>query len=294
MTTTGRAASNPASTTSNPTEDERKRAASRAPRACAPHAATSPATGRSGVAALAALLRQLRTDHGLSTRRLATRAAVARSTIQRLENGRLRPRPSTLSIIAAAIDPDRRKEIRDQLVAAAGDDLAAHNERWSWYQARRLQVALEAGLVPLPVASERLLRLFTAGDAMWRTSMRLHDLAAAVIDEPGSRFNDFMRLSGALSDESDRLHKEVGMTFGETARPLRRWRGDPADVEPFPPPLNDLRGVWGWLWEWQCREGRLRPRSVRERAILATGERERQKVRDTPEPPWAQPRSAPK
>jgi len=210
---------------------------------------------------------------------------VSRSTIQRLEHDKLRPRPSTLALIASALDPDRRAEIRGRLIAAAGDDLAPHNERWSWYQARQLQAGLDAGLVPLPVADERQRRLGTAGQAMWQLAMQLTDMAAAVIDEPGTRFDELMRLDTALRDESDRLYKEVGTIFSGASRPLRRWRGDPADVSPFPPPLRDLSAVWRWLWAWQVREGRLRPRSAWERAIAATGRQEREMVRNTPEMP---------
>jgi len=261
-------------------------------RAPAPYAPASGATGRSDGQTLGELLRELRTGHGFSTRRLAARAAVSRSTIQRLEHGTLRPRPSTLALIASALDPDRRAEIRARLVAAAGDDLAPHNEAWSWYQAHRLQAGLEAGDVPMALAWERRLRLFTAGEAMWHLAMQLGDMAGAVIDEPGPRFDDLMRLDSALRDEAGRLHKEAGGTFGGAARPLRRWRGDPADVSPFPPSLADLSAVWRWLWAWQCREGRLRPRSAWERAVAQTGARERQAVRDAPERPPARHRTA--
>jgi hypothetical protein len=63
---------------------------------------------------------------------------VSRSTNQRLERGEMRERPSTLGWIAGAIDPDRRAEIRDQLVAAAGDEIAPHIDRWSRRQVRRM------------------------------------------------------------------------------------------------------------------------------------------------------------
>lgn len=42
-----------------------------------------------------------------------------------------------------------------------------------------------------------------------------------------------------------------------------------------------------WLREWQVREGRVRPRSARERAIAATGGKERQAATQAPEPPPA-------
>jgi hypothetical protein len=87
-------------------------------------------------------------------------------------------------LIASALDPDRLAGIRACLVAAAGEDLAPHNEAWSRYQLRRLQAGLEAEEVPLALAWERRLRLFTAGESMWCTAMRLADMASAVIDEP--------------------------------------------------------------------------------------------------------------
>jgi hypothetical protein len=234
-------------------------------------------------AALSVVLRQLRVGHGLSIRRLAERACVAPSTVQRLERGQLRPRPSTLRRIAWGLDPDRHVPIGDLLVDAAGHGIAPDGEAWSRYEARRVNQGLRAGRVPLPVAWDRSIRLSTTGDAMWRASVMLNDLAAAVIDKPGTRCDDLMNLSAALRAEGKLLEKAAGLTWGAT--PVRRRRGDPPDVSPYPPPLGDLRAVWRWLWEWQCREGRLRPRSARERAIAETGARERRKVSETPGPP---------
>lgn len=150
---------------------------------------------------------------------------------------------------------------------------------------------LRAGLAPLPLRLERYIRLFTASEAMLSAAMSLSDIAAAVIDEPGSRFDDYMKLSSALRAESGLLLKDAGGIIHGAALP-RRHRGDPSDVSPYAPSLSDLRAVWRWLWAWQVREGRIRPRSARERAIAATGERERQMVRDAPEPQPARPRSA--
>jgi len=246
-------------------------------------------TGRTGVQTLAALLRQLRSERGLSTRGLAERAGVARSTVQRLERGQIRARPSTLGWLAGAIDPDRRAEIRDRLVAAAGDDLAPHSGTWARYQVRRMDRALRAGMAPLPVAWERRIRLTAASEAMHQAAMALTDRAADALDRPGTgrAVGELMRLSGQLRAESARLEADAGIPLFGT--PPRRWRGDPPDVSPFAPPLSDLRVVQRWAWEWECREGRLRPRSARERAIAATGVRERQAVRDAPEPPPARP-----
>jgi transcriptional regulator with XRE-family HTH domain len=248
------------------------RAADSLARARARYAHTSAATVASDGQTLGPLLRQLRTGYGLSVRRLADGACVAPSTIQRLERGQFRPRSSTLARIAGALDPDRCAEIREQLVAAAGDDIAEDNAAWSRYAAARVDEALQAGRMPLPTASARAIRLSTAGDAMWHASMVLNERAAAVIDDPDGRLDELMCLSDALRAEGDLLEKAAGAFWRVT--PVRRWRGDPVDVSPHPPSLADLRAVRRWLWEWQVREGRLRPRSARERAIAETGARE--------------------
>jgi transcriptional regulator with XRE-family HTH domain len=291
MSTTSRPATNQASTTDNHPPGEPSRATGPALRVRARCAPASVATGRTGRDALAALLRQLRTDHGLSTRRLADRAGIARSTLQRLEHGKIRPRPSTLGWIAGAIDPDRRAEIRDRLIAAAAGDLAPHSEVWSWSQIRRMNNAVEAGRAPLPVAMARQVRLTAASEAMGHAAMVLTDRAADLLDQPetGRLVDEMIDVSGLLRDESARLAADVGdLVF---ATPPRRWRGDPPDVSPFAPPLSDLTAVRQWVREWQVRERRLNSQSARERAIAATGERERQAIRDAPEPPPARPRS---
>ena len=246
-------------------------------------------TGSTGGQTLAALLKQLRAESGLSTRRLAERAVVARTTVQRLERGQIRPRPSTLGRIATALDPDRRAEILEQLVAAAGENIAADSNGWSRYQRRRVSKALLAGRLPMRAADARRIRLSVTSEAMFTASGNLTDMAAAAIDDPGSRCRDLLNLAEALGDESDLLGKEAGGIIKATPPP--RHHGDPADVSPYPPSLGDLRAVWRWLWEWQAREGRLRPRSARERVIAETGARERQKVRETSTQPVPKARS---
>lgn len=233
--------------------------------------------------ALAVLLQRLRAESGLSTRRLAERAVVARTTVQRLERGQIRPRPSTLGLLAAALDPDRRAEILGQLVDAAGEHVAPDNEAWSRYKGRRVRKASRAGRVPLPSALERAVRLSAACEAMWAVARSLSDRAAGVVDEPGNLFLDCVNLGAALREESDLLKREVGTLVRGTVPPPRR-RGDPVDVSPHPPAAGNLPAVRRWLREWRVREGRLQPRSARERAIAATGERERQKVSETAGP----------
>jgi len=252
--------------------DSQSHGALNAGRARAPYAPGTTGT----VPALGDLIRRFRAEYGLSTRRLAERAAVARSTVQRLERGRLRPRPSTLGHLAGAIDPDRRAEISGLFLAAAGDDVAKDNDAWSSYQLRRLNAGLRAGEVPLPAAWDRQLRLGIAGNSMWDVSSALLDLASRVMDD-SPRFYRLLRLSDALRAESRLLEKDAGGIL-RGAAPLRRWKGDPADASLCAPPMGGLRGVWRWLWEWQCREGRLRPRSARERAVAETGARERRRI----------------
>jgi transcriptional regulator with XRE-family HTH domain len=256
-----------------------------AARARARYAPGSAANDAASGQALGALLRQLRTERGMGTPRLAERAGVARSTIQRLERGQIRPRPSTLAWIAGALDPDRREEIRGRLVAAAGDGIAADADGWIRYRAGRMNKRYRAGLVPLPAGWERRIRLFAASEAMRQASMALAGRLVAVMGKPSvsAADLDLMLLSMAFLDESRLLARDAGGIVHGT--PPWRRRGGPADVSPYPPGTGDLRATWRWLWEWQCREGHLRPRSARERAIAETGARERRHVAENPAPP---------
>ena len=113
----------------------------------------------------------------------------------------MRPRPSTLGWIAGAIDPDRRKEIRDQLVEAAGDEIAPHSEAWSRRQVYRVNQRLPQGLVPRPVAWDRQMRLTAASDAMVNVAMVLTDKAAAMLDRPGADrlVDELINLTGAAA-----------------------------------------------------------------------------------------------
>jgi len=84
---------------------------------------------------------------------------------------------------------------------------------------------LRAGLAPLPLRLERHIRLFTVSEAMLSAAMSFSDIAAAVIDEPGSRFDDYMKLSGALRAESGLLLKDAGGIIHGAALPRRhRYR----------------------------------------------------------------------
>ena len=84
---------------------------------------------------------------------------------------------------------------------------------------------LRAGLAPLPVRPERRIRLFTISEVMLRAAMSLSDIAAAVIDDLGSRFGDYMKLSGALRAESGLLLTDAGGMIHGAALPRRhRYR----------------------------------------------------------------------
>jgi DNA-binding XRE family transcriptional regulator len=59
-------------------------------------------------------LRELRAEHVLSQQDLADRARVSKTTIVQIEAGRIRPHPSTVRKLAAALGLPAR-ELRDQL-----------------------------------------------------------------------------------------------------------------------------------------------------------------------------------
>ena len=204
MTTASRAATNPTSTTSNPTQNERKRAADRSlsrARNASPAVAT---TGRT----VGTVLRRLRGECGLGTRLLAKRAAVSRRAIQFLEDGSIRPRRCFLAALAYGLDPDdaeRRKQIVAELVAAAGgEDALAPDGRWPHYRAKRFERGLLAGTVPWPAEIARLLALNQRAD-------QLMGLAFELTDRPGA-LDDAVSMDriSALLDESRRLRDEAG------------------------------------------------------------------------------------
>ena len=75
-------------------------------------------------------------DRGLSTRGLARRSAVARSTVQRIERGVMHPRRSLLSALALGLDVDRQQELLEELTAAAGAEVAPESDGWRHYRRR--------------------------------------------------------------------------------------------------------------------------------------------------------------
>jgi transcriptional regulator with XRE-family HTH domain len=263
------------------------------PRARVPHAtpgaATVAATGQTpGLALLAATLRELRAEHGLTISALARRAAVDRRTVQRAERGELRPRPSLLAAFGYGLDPDAAAELHGRLATAAGPAIVTEAEAWRCYRGRRMAAGVQQGTVPLPVGWDRRMRLYMASCAMEGAARTLMDQAAPLVFRPdhlittadGRRFDVLMAAHDALNAEAERLFADSGgMRFaGRYPPPYRRCRGDPLDVPVTAPETGDLPALRRWLGEWQVREGRREPRTRRERAIAETGARERAKL----------------
>jgi transcriptional regulator with XRE-family HTH domain len=121
-----------------------------------------------GPPGLAALARSLREEAALSTRQLAVRSTLARSTITRLEAAQLRPRRSMLTVLAIGLDPGRARELLDQLVEAAGDDMAEDTPGWRRYRRRRIRRGLLAGTVPVPADVAARLQLHQSSQALLR------------------------------------------------------------------------------------------------------------------------------
>ncbi len=161
------------------------------------------ATGRTAVGQL---VHELRTAAGLSERALASRSAVARSTVTRLEHGQIRPRQSLLSALAVGLDPDRTRELREQLEAVAAGDITPESDRWRRYRKHRLDRGILAGRVPLPSRVADGLRYHRQADAAWGAGV-------AILHRPGA-LDD-----AAALDEANRLLAE--------ARALRDLAGPP-------------------------------------------------------------------
>jgi transcriptional regulator with XRE-family HTH domain len=161
-------------------------------------------SGHTGPQRLAAVLRALRLEHGLSTRALARRTACARSTIQRLERAAMRPRYSLLASIATAMNPDDPQGIREQLLAAAGESVALDADGTRRWRRRRMERGILRGEVPMPKKLAQAFELHAAADPLWRREM-------ALLDAPGA-FNDAAALSEAhrLSEERRELRELAG------------------------------------------------------------------------------------
>jgi transcriptional regulator with XRE-family HTH domain len=170
---------------------------------------------------LGALVESLRLAAGLSGRALARRAAVAPSTVCRLERGLLRPRPSLLMAIGNALDPDRQREIRAELTAAAGPSMAEDTRGWVRRRRRAIERGWLTGDVPLPSRIDRAIRLHNASAQAWRAGMAALDKADAM----GCRNN----LSAAEVEEVARLLAESDRMFGQ-ARELAAEAGPPVSL----------------------------------------------------------------
>lgn len=169
-----------------------------------------PVTSRPGreererlAATLGALLRQLRAERRMGTRCLAVRAAVARSTVTRLEAGERRPRASLLGGIAYALDPTNPTPIRDALVAAAGPSLVPESEWSTQRRRRRMGLGLLAGTVPLPGDLSQRIALHRAADSAYRRALAIFDRPGALDDNAALReITRLMDASHALRDEA--------------------------------------------------------------------------------------------
>jgi transcriptional regulator with XRE-family HTH domain len=157
---------------------------------------------------LGALVRRERLSRGLSTRSLAQRAAVARSTVTRLEAAQFRPRRCLLSALALGLDPDQQRELLAQFIEAAGGaDVLAPDGEWPHYRRKRLERGILAGTTPLPAAIARSLELHRRADALLRESM-------AILDRPGALDDaELLGESLRLHEKSTRLRDAAGPPF---------------------------------------------------------------------------------
>lgn len=154
---------------------------------------------------LGALVKLLRQERSMTAAELARRSVCARSTVTRLEGGRLRPRLSLLGYVAYGLDPDNSALIREALIAAAGGAGAlAADGQWGRVRARRANRALTAGKMPLPSDLQRRIGLHRQAAACWRR-------AEAVLARPGA-LDDPLRLDVALElmKRSQELRAQAG------------------------------------------------------------------------------------
>jgi hypothetical protein len=129
---------------------------------------------------------------------------VARSTIQRLEGGALRPRRSLLSAVALGLDVDRQRELLAVLVTAAGDAVVPESDGWRRYRRRRIERGILAGEVPLPTKLQRALDFHRAADALWQRESAIFDIPGALDDTQA--LDELLRLGG----ERRRLRELAG------------------------------------------------------------------------------------
>ena len=158
-----------------------------------------------GVTAVAALARSLRLEAGLSTRQLAVRSGLARSTITRLEAGQLRPRRSMLAVLAIGLDSGRPRELLGQLAGAAGADMAVDTPGWRRYRRRRVGRALRSGALPVPAEVARRIRMHQAADqALGQVAM--------LQKQPGFLGNlEVAEMADKLIRQAEKIRAEAGL-----------------------------------------------------------------------------------
>lgn len=175
---------------------------------------SSATTGRTVVAdpealaRLGALVRLLRTERDMGISELARRSLCARSTVQRLEAGKLRPRPSLIGWVAYGLDPDHAKLIREALTAmAGGKEALADDGKWGRHRARQGNKAMYAGKVPLPSDLQKRIALHQQASACWAQAQRILARPGALDDVR------LLDLALALMDKSRVLRAEAGGTI---------------------------------------------------------------------------------
>lgn len=156
------------------------------------------------VATLGATLAGMRHGRGLSTRRLAKRAAVARSTVVRLESGQRRPRPVILGALASGMEPGAPEPLRAALIEAAGDSLRPDTETGLRAHRKRAMAAALAGDKPLP--PELAHRI-----ACHKRAAQLRRRAHEILHTPGAMHDAHaLHTVGKLMDRARDAEKHAG------------------------------------------------------------------------------------
>ncbi|MFJ9558380.1 helix-turn-helix domain-containing protein [Nocardiopsis sp. NPDC101807] len=169
---------------------------------------------------LGALLRKLRTEARVSTRTLAARSAVARSTITRLEAGQRRPRPAILAALAYGLDPDRAPELAERLGEAAGPSLRPDTEGGQRKAARRRRAREKA-------VERRVDEIHRRAGALLLRSNRLTQATLRLL-HPHADF-EAIDLAGRLHQEALLLQEE-GLRLDDIACSPRHPLADPPSV----------------------------------------------------------------
>jgi transcriptional regulator with XRE-family HTH domain len=168
---------------------------------------------------LGEVLRGLRAERGLSTRRLAVRAAVARSTILRLESGERRPRPSLLQAVAYGLDHKDPGPLAALLMTAAGasvrpDTAAALRRRRRIVRRRRRVAGRQRYALAMTMNAARA----QSTEAIMRS--------CAVLDRPGALDDEASLIEvQKLHDAAQYLDCEadaIGMALARWNHPLEK------------------------------------------------------------------------